>query len=502
MLKKWSAAISRGLASKMFLRIALLWFILGAVVIALTSKYPMAFDENWHLGLIQVYAKYWLPFDIPKTPDMAALGAATSDPSYFFHYLMSFPYRVMNTWHWSQTSIIITLRMMDIAMFTGALILFWKTLRGLGLSLAKANVVIAGITLIPIAPLLAAEINYDNLMLLFVAGLFWLTVQITTSLRTSKRLNPVQAYLLLAVIFFGCATKYAFMPLALISGVWIVFLMIRHHMRWRHFWQQIRRLPKTKHILLVLLVIIGGTLLSRDVYNLATYHKLAPPCDYFFSVNECEAYGPWDRDYHLKEEKPIRHPNFVAKSYPAYIISDWIPGITTRLFFTVSGPEDDYDSAEPLPIPVSIYVTFCLLGFAGLVWSFWLLARRNPIVWYILATILLYCLSLSLDVYKSYRATAEPVAINGRYLLPLAPLIGFVLLTGLDELVTKLRFKKYLPSVCAVALLIIVAQGGGAVTYFALAKNSWFLPGIAQSTGEWLRAVLSHTILLHWPWQK
>src|SRR5580692_8418743 len=68
--------------------------VLQAVWIACSGRYPMAFDEDFHLGIIRLYAHHLSPFWNGQPAGADAFGAVSRDPSYLYHYLMSFPYRL------------------------------------------------------------------------------------------------------------------------------------------------------------------------------------------------------------------------------------------------------------------------------------------------------------------------------------------------------------------------------------------------------------------------
>ena len=54
--------IIRFLGSERCFYVIVICFVLQAVWLAATARYPMAFDENFHFGLIQLHADQWLPF--------------------------------------------------------------------------------------------------------------------------------------------------------------------------------------------------------------------------------------------------------------------------------------------------------------------------------------------------------------------------------------------------------------------------------------------------------
>ena len=62
MLHKFHDAISRLFRSPQTFYVVVGILVLQSVWIALTARYPQAFDENYHFGLIQLHAHQLLPF--------------------------------------------------------------------------------------------------------------------------------------------------------------------------------------------------------------------------------------------------------------------------------------------------------------------------------------------------------------------------------------------------------------------------------------------------------
>ena len=83
------------LGSRIFFAGILTVFVLQALWFALSALYPMAFDEEVHFGIINIYAHQWSPFLAGQPAGADSFGAIARDPSYLFHYLMSFPYRLL-----------------------------------------------------------------------------------------------------------------------------------------------------------------------------------------------------------------------------------------------------------------------------------------------------------------------------------------------------------------------------------------------------------------------
>src|SRR3954465_971475 len=108
------------------------WLIVGLLVvqatwIAFSGRYPMAFDEDYHLGIIRLYAHHLNPFWSGQPAGADMYGAVFRDPSYLYHWLMSFPFRLVE--HSSQMTQVMFLRLINIALLASALPLFRRLLR-------------------------------------------------------------------------------------------------------------------------------------------------------------------------------------------------------------------------------------------------------------------------------------------------------------------------------------------------------------------------------------
>src|SRR5580704_2464794 len=132
--------VAQILGSRRLFLITLCYFVFQSGWIALSAVYPQAFDENFHFGIIKVYASHWSPFLTKQPVGGDPYGALARDPSYLYHYLMSFPYRFFHLFTHDQTSLVIALRLIDVCLFTIGLILFRRVLLRAKISRALTNV--------------------------------------------------------------------------------------------------------------------------------------------------------------------------------------------------------------------------------------------------------------------------------------------------------------------------------------------------------------------------
>ena len=471
----WSlAGCKRFLGSRAFFYVLVALLVLQAAWIALSSRYAMAFDENFHFGIIQMYAQHWLPFLNQQPAGADAFGAVARDPSYLYQYLMSFPYRFIHLFTSNQTTLVLWLRAINIALLASSLVLWRRLLLRFGASRTLAQLCLLIFVLIPVVPLLGAQINYDNLMIPVVAGILLLALRVNDGLAPKKPLPLTALTELIIACLLASLIKYPFLPIFVAI---VIFVIIRIHATQRN-WPQlgrdliigIRRLSTSRLMLLVAgLVISLGLFSQRYVVNLVDYHTPIPDCAQVLTVQQCQAYGPWNRDYFLAQNKvnPTRSPlSFTA---------DWFYGMWLRSFFAVAGPDTDFQTRGPLLIPAytAIIVPAAAL-VAALLYGQRLWRRYNQSALLLFGlTAGIYIVTLWLDEYKSFLHTGVSVAINGRYLFLVLPLVLIVGAAAIDE---ALRRRPRWQMLVAGLTILGLVWGGGALTYVIRSTPNWYWP--------------------------
>lgn len=465
-------------SNKGFWLIVLL-FVAQAVWIALSNRYPMAFDEDYHLGIIRLYAHHMNPFWQTQPANASMYGAVYRDPSYLYHFLMSFPYRCVSLFTASQTVQVLWLRFANILLFASGLLIYRRLLRQLGLSALATNFSLLIFTFVPVASLLAAQINYDNLFIPLVALATLWTVELTQETVAYKRINAGRLLRLLILCLLASLVKYAFLPFFVAIGIFLLIVFAKVFKSFRKLLLTLgfglTLMTRTKRMVLLLLLVVSAALfLQRYGVNLIRYHTPLPDCSRVLSVRECSDYGPWDRDYLLASQKTSGHNS------PFAYLGQWSYGMWLRLFFTVDGPPTQYQTRGPLFLPAIGAIVFAIL-------SLLLFIRHAPYLWNKYRLILgapalmafLYVLSLWLDGYAAYARTGQPVAINGRYLLPILPL-----LFALAVLVWRhaLAGRHVLKGVVATLAVLCMIWGGGALTFILRSSNSWYWPNATMRT--------------------
>ncbi len=456
------------------------WFVIGLFLfqaswLVYSALYPMAFDEAYHFNLIRTYAGGWLPF-LAEHPEGMGFNAVTRYPSYFFHYLMSFPYRLIELFTPVEFTQITLLRMINVGFFAGSLVLFRKLLIRSGLSSAMSNIGILLFSLIPIVPLLAAHINYDNLLILLIAWMLLLSQRIITFLQ--EKTIPLKEILIITIIgLFSAIVKYAVLPILLgifgflfLYGVWQFWKVPRQELteKIKSGWGKMSLLLKISTLLLLL--ISGGLAFERYGVNLISYQSLVPACDQVLSEEQCMEFGPYERNVGYREARdPDFQPDRIAHG------QRWFSGMWYRTFFMINGdvPVDRYQNFAPLPLPAIAATGVLLLGlFASAFYWRSVFARRPFIVMLAIVT-LVYMAVLFFRNYSGYVDQGRTAALNGRYLLLIFPSVIAIIGLGLRRLFADLLKLKVVTSVIVIALFL---QGGGLVSFLVRSSDSWYWP--------------------------
>jgi hypothetical protein len=475
-----SKRLIAALGSSWFFRAVLVLFGLQAAWIALSGLYPMAFDENYHLGIIRLYSDHLSPFWSAQPLHADTFGAVFRDPSYLYQWLMSFPYRFISALTDSLFVQVVFLRVINIGLFAAGLVLYRRLLLKTGASRAIVNTVLLVFTLIPVVPLLAAQINYDNLFFLMIGGLLLMTVRYDEELARHKRINSTLGTGIVILCLFGSLVKYAFLP---IFAAVICYMVVRLHRTfgsfrgiWRAKLGGLSRVGRLTGVLLVAGLVLGtGLFAERYGVNTVRYHTPIPDCAQVLSVRECSAYGPWIRDHNNELRKSV-----TATSSPFTFAADWFYGMWFRLIFSVDGPTTGFQTRGPLYLPAW---STALFAFSGIILSVIYAGRlfrryKAPVLALFLAVSSVYLAALWLDGYKTFLRTGIAVEINGRYLLPVLPFLMLFAALAFNQ-----AFKRREGLKLAVGGLAVVCMlwGGGALTYVLRSNDRWYWPNAPLS---------------------
>lgn len=471
-LKRYCQGFIKVLGSRNFFYGIVGLFLLHALWLALTSRYPMAFDENYHYGIIQQYARQFSPFFASPPPGTESLGDITRYPSYLFHYLMSFPYRLIAEVTSSEAVRIISLRIINIGLLASSLIIFRKLFQTAKLSPAIANLSLLLFVLIPVTPFLAGQISYDNLSIPLTGLTLLFGLRFLQKLQHGE-FSLSNFYLLVVVGMFTSLVKYTYLPIIVTVMAYVLVATWWYRRQQKielspQITKQVRNIAPLKKWLLLGVVLIGGLLsIERYGLNIVRYHHPAPDCAKILSADSCRQYGPWGRDERLKARRETAEPTWRVIDYHKV----WASTMRYEFFFTIN---DRYESREPLPLLYTFSKVMLWTGGLLTIAFSWRWLKNSNLRFFALVSVV-YLVLLWADNYLKFRGVHWPVAIHGRYLLPLLPVIFVIMGYGIKSALDLLpRYAQLAKVLIALSCCAIFTLSGGAVTYIVRSDSSWY----------------------------
>lgn len=462
-------------ASKVFFAVTLVWFGLQASWIALSGLYPMAYDERFHFELIKIYAGRLHPFWSASPSGDAPFGPIARDTSYLYHFLMSWPYRIIEAITSDQRTQIILLRFSSIFFFIAGIIVFRKVLRRAGCSNAVSNVVLAIFAATPLVSLLAAQVNYDNLMFLVLAVALLLTQKILQDIKANKNLSTVKVLQLGCVVMAGSLIKYAFLPILLGIAILLGVSILRgkkHTLssRTKEFTSGFKGSIQVVGLCILFLTLFG-LCIERYGVNIVRYQTPTPECDQVLTIDQCMANGPWRRNYQTRQSKLAGRLEPQLTNPAEFTVKTWLSGTTYQLFYVLNGESSGYSVGWAFKIIRMASVTVFIIGSGLYIFYFGKLRKKyslNPL----LGIGLLYLAVLLTQNYLDLLNLGYPFGIQGRYLIPVLPIIYAIIATSFNMALGKDIMLKVLLS--STAVLFMVTQGGGAATFILRSDYKWY----------------------------
>lgn len=486
MIQRLHDIISRLLRSPRFFYVIVGLLVLQAAWIALTARYPQAFDENYHFGLIQLHAEQLLPFFTSQPPGADIHGAVVRDPSYLFHYLMTFPYHLLKLVTDSETVQIIILRFLNIGIFVAGLFIYRKLLQEMGVARTVIHAVLLFFVLTPIVPLLAGHINYDNLMFLLCGLLFLYTVRYVKVLQSDNLAQTgIPLVLALQIVLYGAIgsiVKFPFAPIFFAVVLVLIFLTWRAlkptvgaapESRVTSFKRLLKLPGKLKLAVYGILVLITvGLCTERYGINLVRYQAPVPKCDKVLGVEACLSYSPWARDYEFARTYP--DPTIWGIFVYPWV---WVHRTVFETMFTITSFFRDDGTVEYGPRPpltINNYAGWTIVTFGTLMaLYYWRRIWQDRLLRVLLLIIAFYGLVLLLQNFQMYLHSGEAVAIHGRYWIPVYPVLYLVLALGFAWFLEQRKLQQYKVWLLTITLLLFM-QGGGITGWIIHSDQAWY----------------------------
>lgn len=442
--KTWHQKVSDFLASKSFFYFVVGFLVLQSLWYAISFQGGQ-FDESFHFEFTRMYTEKISPFISSQDSYWDILGETTRYPSYLFHYLMSWPLRVIQLFTESSRVQIVTLRVISIAFFVAGLFLYRRLLLKIGASSAATNIILLFVTLTPNITLLAGTFNYDNLIFMLSGIVLLSAIRFIDS--SKVEIVPLASIAIISLV--ASLVKFTFLIFFIPVLAYISIAVLKKYKRksFSLLKKSFEELPRVSKFLVIFgLLISMGLVFERHGLNLIVHKDPKPSCQSIIDVERCTGNFVANRNIELLENKP----DTFKPSTPLWYEGVWLDSIVFTLLKIVQ--------SKPAPLIMGTLYVFALpLGIIAIL----LYARdimKNQTHRMLLVTILIYSLTVMTYNYLLYVRYAQPIAMNGRYLLPIMPLFLFFVYLATRQWLSKYR------SYAFAALLVILlcfTQGGG-----------------------------------------
>lgn len=455
---------TRFIGSGWFLTIVLALFAGSSALIAMSMKMSH-YDEWWHLDIIRAYATQWSP-RLDNDEVVPGMGDVQFTGSFLFHYLSSFPYRVIEAVAGDGFLTRMLMRLGGVALVTGGLFIYRQALLLILPSKAIANTVVGAFAGLPLMSFVAATVNYDNLLFLLSSLVFYGAFKV---IRTDG-VSLVWWIWFSALGCFASLTKFSFVP---VFAALFVYLAIRYGaaiirvVRSRPVTPPLRQLVAP-----VALFVIGAFfVVTRYVANLIRFGHPDPSCEIVADEAYCAEYVVW-----------ARNQEFLATFEPlegsfghmlTVLVDGWFRGTTQTLSWVgVREPGfwylDSYGSA--LTRPLLFITTVVVVAFAIVLGHAISERFRAPIM----IALGIHAAALFYLNYTNLLKYGLLFAYNARYFFPFVPGLLFLAVAGVA--IALLRTTRR-PHLIAASLfmfaLLLMTQGGGPLTYLFAATPEW-----------------------------
>jgi hypothetical protein len=461
------------LGSRGFFVATLLWFCFQAAWMASSTVSGIAPDEGAHTRTIQLYAASTMsPFLANQPEETFSLGAVTRSPSYLYHYVLSFPYRLFPS-ALSEEGKKLMLRLITIFFSLGGLIALYRAMLVLSAPRAVAGLVVWMLSNTLMFVFLAGSVSYDNLEFLLSTLAFYYWAKLFTASGAGE-LNGEDALKLGISMCAASITKFTFLPL----GATLLFLLVVRHRR--NLSRVVRSCCRafvsrdfSTLLLGLVFLILFGLFIERYGINYYRYGSYKPQCDQVLTYQQCLQSALFSRNLEFRD-KPV------SRSIPDLEFTyRWVKKMKYGVFAILG---HRWTRCDPI-----IREGTTILFVAMLVAVLATLRRSDSRQLALLAIVSVYAATLLLHNYSLFVQSGRfGLALQGRYIFPVLGILYFVGISAFFQVVGK---REYLFGVCA-SFVFVLFLLGGLPRYIKITPPEWHTERMVEMNRE-VRKVLA-----------
>lgn len=453
------------LSSQKFFGIVLLIFFLQALWFAVSVKYKIPPDEIFHFTFINFYSEQpitsgplipgqesLVPYVHGESSDSGFMRDIQRIPGYLYHYFLSFILRMVSFFTEDLGVKVFALRFINILIALSGLIVFKKLFSKLTSSQFTINITLALVTSVTMFVGVAGSINYDNAKFLISSASLLFLVKIIQK----QRIKDI--FILVLLLSLGLLVKKTFILVALpITLVLLIDFFILNSRNLDKFTKNAKKdffgSFKLNIVFLILLLIPLGLVFERYAYNQVNYGSLTPACTDLYKKDICMKNSLFKRNYQQKmHAEAVKEAGGGVAINPMEHSSDWVYRMYSGSFFYL-GHQSIHPNSKTIAISM-VYVA-TIASFVVLYY------RRgevleSPIDKYLVFIAVFFIAGVFIFNLNTYMSLHAKFGYQGRYLLPVLPIILFFLVKSLRTVMQSLLFHKKSIQLITLFLLSII----------------------------------------------
>ncbi len=431
---------------------------------ATTVRYPLLFDESYHVGVIQEHIKQMLPIIGDQPTRLDEYGSVVYGHTSLYHLTMNLPYRLVAMVSDSHMLQIIFLRLINIAYATIGLIIFAKIFLLIGIKRIYGNIALLIFTLVPIVPFVAATISYDNLIFMLTAAFMFQAAKIIQA----KKIILGWLYGFVITGMFASLVKYTFLPV-FIFGVIYIALFLRKKYQRAIFSLANKSIDKSNKLLLAVAIVIFITLATlftlRYIVPTVKYSSPLPKCHAVLSIERCMNNGVYKYEYEAMQTKQERQPEPVG-----LFVLTWLKTVVIQLDTSAANTRKGIEIGRALPVYNTVLILSVYFGMALIIYRWKEFTAKKS--WQFLLYISVFTVAyVALFNIVSYYSVNLDINTQARYFLSILPIFIVMSVMSLSKMLGRHRVIK----VGVLTIFILLAtQGGGIIKPIMNANSGWF----------------------------
>ena len=456
--------ISNICSSNRFLWLTIGFFVIESAWVATSFRFPMLFDEQYHLKAIEYFAHHLSPLAIHQAPQYDMYGNMAFSNASLYHYLMSFPYRLIVHFTTNFQVLITALRMINILLAAAGLWIYAKLLHEIGVRRVFINLSIFFYSIIPIVIFVSATISYDNLLLPLTAYFFLIGSRI---IQAKKKPDSYAYIKFLLVGMLACLVKFSFLPIFAFGVGYIVVFSYRKYGK-SLFWELVHNFKISSHsryALATLAILVSLLFTARFVYPTIVYRTPMPDCSRVMTYSRCLKGGVYYGKEQAIKTKSTR-VGIPIESFAQY----WAASMASQLDISAANTGTKISFGRVLPILSSFMTISIFVGITALLYM-WRSLRKTESWNFLMILVIGFLGFLFLFNATAYYSANSDLNTQTRYALSLYPLCMAMAFTAINQLMGRSSTIKL---ALLVLILFLCTQGAGDIKHIVTSSSDWY----------------------------